>query len=91
MRAALLLLLLVVGGCNADPNAAVCEHYAKLVVDCREDKSDSPGLVRDTAANFCLKGLSGKHEQIFGAGYKAMIECARTATTCDAYRACAVP
>ncbi|MBA3455685.1 MAG: hypothetical protein H0T42_21500 [Deltaproteobacteria bacterium] len=88
MRAALLLVLVA---CKADPNAEVCEHYAKLVVDCREDKSDSPGLVRDTAENFCLKGMSGKHEQIFGAGYKAMIECTRTATTCDAYNACQAP
>lgn len=47
MRAA--LLLLVFTACKADPNAEVCEHYAKLMTDCREDKSDDSGLVRDTA------------------------------------------
>jgi hypothetical protein len=89
MRAA--LLLLVLAACKADPNTEVCEHYAKLMVECREDKSDSDALVGDTAVNFCLKGMSGKHEQMFGARYKAMIECTRTATTCAAYEACQAP
>jgi len=89
VRAALLLLALA--ACKADPNAEVCGHYAKLMTDCREDTSDDASLVSDTALNFCLKGMSGKHEEIFGARYKAMIECTRTATTCEQYRQCQAP
>ena len=80
--------LLLLAACKDDPNQAVCEHYAKLMVDCREDKSDSEFAVKDTAENFCLKGMSGKHEQIFGARYKQMIECTRTAKDCAAFRKC---
>lgn len=82
------LLVLSLAACKDDPNQAVCEHYAKLEVECREDKSDSASVVEDTAENFCLKGMSGKHEGMFGAGYKAMIECTRTAKDCAAFRAC---
>lgn len=89
MRAALVLVLLA--GCKADPNAEVCGHYAKLMVECREDKSDDADAVSDMAVNFCLKGMSGKHEQMFGERYKAMIECTRTATTCAQYNACQGP
>ena len=91
MRGALLLTALTLVACKADPNAEVCGHYAKLMTECREDKSDDEDLVKDTALNFCLKGMSGKHEQMFGERYKAMIECTRTATTCAAYEACQAP
>jgi len=80
--------VLFVVACKDDPNQAVCEHYAKLATECREDKSDSDSVVEDTAENFCLKGMSGKHEQMFGASYRAMIECTRTAKDCAAYRVC---
>jgi len=88
IRAFLATSLVVAAACKADPNEAVCEHYAKLATECREDKSDSDSVVEDTAENFCLKGMSGKHEQLFGAKYRAMIECTRTAKDCAAYRAC---
>jgi hypothetical protein len=85
------VLLALLAACKADPNTDVCGHYAKLMVDCREDKTDDAALVGDTALNFCLKGMSGKHEKMFGANYRAMIECTRTATTCAAYQACQAP
>jgi hypothetical protein len=80
--------LLLLAACKDDPNQAVCDHYAKLEVECREDKSDSDALVEDTAQNFCLKGMSGKHEQVFGERYRRMIECTRTAKDCAAFGRC---
>ncbi len=80
--------LLLLAACNSDPNKAVCEHYAKLATDCREDKSDSAGAVSDTAQDFCQKGMSGKHEDIFGPRYRSMIECTRKAKDCAAFKAC---
>jgi hypothetical protein len=70
-----------------DPNDALCTHYAKLMVTCEAEGSD-PTVLRATAHNFCLKGMSGKHEQTFGARYRQMIECTRTAETCDALATC---
>ncbi len=92
MRVALvaLVLALSIGGCKDDPNATVCNHYAKLMVKCSEG-DESKTLVEDTANNFCIKGMSGKHEQIFGAKYKTMIECTRTAETCEAFEKCKEP
>ncbi len=85
------LFLIVLAACKPDPNAEVCGHYAKLMVDCRVDKSDDAALVSDMALNFCLKGMSGKHEKMFGARYKAMIECTRAANTCEQYSTCQAP
>jgi hypothetical protein len=90
MRAIVFAVLLSACG-KDDPNAEVCGHYAKLFAECREDKSDAAELVEDTAKNMCSKGLSekaGKNEQIFGAGYRAMIECTRAAKDCAAFQKC---
>ncbi len=38
--------------------------------------------------DFCRKGMSGRHEEIFGERYKKMIECTRNADGCEAYRGC---
>ncbi|MFN0249647.1 MAG: hypothetical protein ACKV2T_22375 [Kofleriaceae bacterium] len=92
MRSAFLFVLMLgVTGCKPDPNDEVCTHYAKLMVKCIEDRSENMTIVEDTAHNFCMKGMSGKHEQVFGARYKQMIECTRTAETCDALRKCEDP
>jgi hypothetical protein len=32
--------------------------------------------------------MSGKYEDMFGARYRAMIECTKTATTCEALEKC---
>lgn len=87
MRALLLAAVLAAGCSKPDPNAEVCDHYARLMVKCA-DPTENAALLSDTAKNFCKKGMSGKHEQIFGAGYKAMIECTRTAETCAALERC---
>src|SRR5262245_27828354 len=84
-------LILGVTACKPDPNDEVCTHYAKLMARCTEDPSENKSLVEDTTHNFCMKGMSGKHEQVFGAGYKQMIECTRTAETCEALRKCQDP
>ena len=84
------LLVLVLVGCKDDPNAKVCAHYAELVQKCTPDEPNK-ALVRDTADNFCRKGMSGEHEQIFGAKYKAMIECTKSAKTCEDYEKCTAP
>ena len=70
-----------------DPNQATCEHYAKLFRDCHKDEGN-PAIAQDTAQNLCLKGMSGKYEQMFGARYRAMIECTKSVTTCDALEKC---
>jgi hypothetical protein len=48
----------------------------------------NPALAQETAQNLCLKGMSGKYEDMFGARYRAMIECTKTATTCEALEKC---
>ena len=89
MRA--LLLVLTIAACrDSDPNADVCAHYAKLVATCASEPTDNEALVSDTADNLCRKGMSGKHEQLFGARYRAMVECTRSATTCAEYNSCLV-
>jgi hypothetical protein len=70
-----------------DPHQATCEHYAKLFRDCHKDEGN-PALAQETAQNLCLKGMSGKYEDMFGARYRAMIECTKTATTCEALEKC---
>jgi hypothetical protein len=86
--AALVVLLAVACSKDApDPNAAVCGHYAELMVKCAEGDSN-PAVLDDTSRNFCQKGMSGKHDDIFGPKYRRMIECTRTAETCDALHAC---
>ena len=35
--------------------------------------------------------MSGKHENMFGPRYRAMIECTKTAKTCEEYRKCEEP
>jgi hypothetical protein len=93
MRYALALVLLVVAcdkgkkAAPPDPNQATCEHYAKLFRDCHKDEGN-PAIAQETAQNLCLKGMSGQNEQMFGARYRAMIECTKTATTCDALENC---
>lgn len=84
----LCFLLLVACKSTPDPNAEVCAHYAKLAVQCSAESSDDKAVLGDTADNLCKKGMSGKHEQMFGAKYKAMIECTRTATACPEYDKC---
>lgn len=74
----------------ADPNQATCEHYAKLFRDCHKDEGN-PALAQETAQNLCLKGMSGQNEQMFGPRYRAMIECTKTATTCEALEKCTDP
>jgi hypothetical protein len=74
----------------ADPNQATCEHYAKLFRDCHADEGN-PAVAQETAQNLCLKGMSGKYEEMFGARYRAMIECSKTATTCEALEKCNEP
>ena|SRR5687767_14803445 len=85
-----LLWILVVVGCKDDPNAKVCAHYAELVQKCTTEE-ENKSLLRDTADNLCRKGMSGEHEQMFGARYRAMIECTRTAKTCEEYEKCIAP
>lgn len=95
MRFALLAILLV-AACGKsdkaapDPNQATCEHYAKLFRDCHKDEGN-PAVAQETAQNLCLKGMSGKNEQMFGPHYRAMIECTKTASTCDALEKCNDP
>ena len=90
MRFSILIIVPILGiaGCKPDPNDEVCTHYAKLMVKCVDEKSENMAIVEDTAHNFCIKGMSGKHEQVFGAGYRQMIECTRTAETCEAFHKC---
>ena len=95
MRFAIVLVVLL--ACDkgnkaapADPNQATCEHYAKLFRDCHKDEGN-PAIAQDTAQNLCLKGMSGKYEQMFGARYRAMIECTKSVTTCDALEKCNEP
>ena len=95
MRYVLIAMLLV--ACSKgekatppDPNQGTCEHYAKLFRDCNKDEGN-PALAQETAQNLCLKGMSGKYEEMFGARYRAMIECTKTATTCDALEKCNEP
>jgi hypothetical protein len=83
----LIAFMLACGNSAPDPNAAVCGHYAQLMVKCAEGDSN-PAVLDDTSRNFCHKGMSGKHDDIFGPRYRRMIECTRTAETCDALRAC---
>jgi hypothetical protein len=92
MRIVIVLALLAACGDKKkatppDPNQATCEHYAKLFRDCHASEGN-PAIAQDTAQNLCLKGLSGQHEDMFGPKYRAMIECSKTATTCDALEKC---
>ncbi|MEO8698960.1 MAG: hypothetical protein ABI867_02920 [Kofleriaceae bacterium] len=86
-----IVLILVAAACGSkpqpEPNDEVCTHYAKLMVACAKDDS-SPTVLNETSHNFCMKGMSGKYEQMFGAHYRRMIECTRTAETCDALAVC---
>jgi len=84
------LVISLLVGCKADPNADLCDHYAKLVVDCREDKSDSDALVEDTANNFCIKGMNPKNDGLFGPKFRAQVECTKSVKKgdCAAYRKC---
>jgi hypothetical protein len=98
MRTLICVLLVAAAACKSkeppvDPNDELCTHYAKLMVKCdakNEDKSN-PVVLQDTAHNFCLKGMSGQHEQMFGANYRQMIACTRTAETCEALEKCQDP
>lgn len=88
MRALLLVVAIAACGRSSsppDPFAVTCAHYAKLFASCA---SEQKAGLEDTADNLCHKGLSGKYEETFGARYRAMIACSRTAETCDALRAC---
>lgn len=87
---ALLIALAVLAACKDDPNIEVCQHYAELAVKCKPD-AQNPRVLRDTAENFCRKGMSGKHDEVFGARYKTMIECTRTANSCEDFEKCKSP
>ncbi len=92
MRTVVLVLLIVVTACGKstpDRNAAVCDHYAALARECAEDvPAGELAQLELMSRDFCRKGMSGRHEEIFGERYKKMIECTRNADGCEAYRGC---
>ncbi len=91
MRAILvaaLLLAALLAGCG-DKAATVCDKYAQLEWDCGDYPAAEKQLTLQMAKAMCEGALrEGDEAQEMAAMFRDEIACAKTSSSCEAYRAC---